>query len=77
MLAEEMVSAFWLARPDKEASSEVTAEGKVAEFMAVLSLPDRNPFKTDRSGLGKLSGPGMLVEAAEPATAEGRGLEAA
>lgn len=70
---EEGASEFWLARPDREASSAVTAEGSPAEFIIELSFTDRNPFKTDRSGLGKLSGHGRLV-AGEPAMADGRGL---
>lgn len=39
-----------------------------------VSFDVRNPFKTDRIGLGKLSGPEMLV-AGELAIAEGMGLD--
>lgn len=70
---EEAASEFWLVRLDKEASSAVMAEGKGAELITELSLTDRNPFKTDRRGFGKLRGQGRLV-AGEPAMAEGMGL---
>lgn len=39
-----------------------------------VSFDVRNPFKTDKIGLGKLSGPGMVV-AGELAIVDGTGLE--
>lgn len=76
LAAAEAASEFWPASPDREASSVVTAGGRAAELIPVLSGTDRNPFKTDRSGFGKLRGQGRLVAVAvaELAMAGGRGL---
>lgn len=73
LLDEEEASEFRLVRVDKEASSAVMAEGKAVELIIELSFTDRNPFKTDRRGFGKLRGQERLV-AGDPAMAEGMGL---
>lgn len=72
--AEAGESELWLVSAESEASLLVTAEGKAAELIRLVSFDVRKPFKADRRGLFTASGQATLG-AEPPVITEGGGLD--